>query len=105
VLGLVQEGGGEPAIGAAVEVDHIFHIAAGIAVDEQSACRTGLRAAPRILGKLRARRAEAQWDWKTVAEANTQRPEIAALTAAAWALRVIAKGVERALAAIPAAAT
>src|SRR5262252_7912827 len=39
---LVQKGGRQLAIGAPIEVDHILNVAAGIAIDEETACWAGL---------------------------------------------------------------
>ena len=47
---LVQKGGRELAISIPIEVDHVLQLGAGIAIDEQPARGTGLRAAARILG-------------------------------------------------------
>src|SRR5262245_75617 len=98
---LVQKGGRELAIGAPVEVDHILNVAAGIAIDEETARRAGLCAAARVLGKLRPGGAEAHRDRKAIAQTHAHGAEITAAASAAVPLLIVERAEETILPALP----
>src|SRR5262245_35184082 len=75
---LVQKGRRQLAISAPVEIDHVLYLAAGMAIDEQPAPGTGLRAAARILAELRSGGTEAHRDRKAIAQAHAHGAEKAA---------------------------